>query len=96
MANDLTINPLRVDTAGAGAIVTTPIRIHKIRWTGATTAGHTAVIRDQNNNHFWSSVASGANYVEESDFSTDQLQRNVINGLIVPTLGSGVLHIYEG
>ena len=93
MANDLTLNPLKIDTAG-NDLLTTPLRVRKIRWVGGTTAGHTAVIQDQNSNPFWSSVASAANYVEESDFSTDDSQRTVLNGLSV-TLGSGTLYIYQ-
>lgn len=94
MANDITKYPLVIDTAGAGAILTTPFRIKKIRWVNGTTAGHTAIVQDQNGNLFWESIASGANYVEESDFTHDESQRNIINGLKVPTLGSGKLEIY--
>lgn len=94
MANDITKCPLVIDTASGTAVLTHAIRIKKIRWVNGTTAGHTAVIQDQNSNLFWESIASGANYVEESDFTHDESQRNVINGLKVPTLGSGKLEIY--
>lgn len=94
MANSTTLNPLVIDTSGASAILTTPIRIRKIRWTGGTTAGHTAIVKDQNDNAFWESIASGSNYVEESDFSTIDSNSIRINGLKVTALGSGKLYIY--
>lgn len=94
MANNITNYPYVIDTAGAGTIIGTPLRIIKIRWTGATTAGHQAILQDQNGNLFWESVADAANYVEESDFAKYNSQRNVINGFKVPTLGSGKLEIY--
>lgn len=94
MANSTTLNPLVIDTAGGSAILTTTIRVRKIRWTGGSTAGHAAVVQDQNGNAFWESLASGANYVEESDFSTIDSNAIRINGLKVPTLGSGKLYIY--
>ena len=95
MANDLTGNPLKIDTADPGAIITTDIKISKIRWVGATTAGHQAVVHDQNSNLFWESICPGDNYVEESDFTTTNQNKRTIHGLIVPTLGSGKLYIYE-
>ncbi|MGL5936025.1 MAG: hypothetical protein ACRCZI_10460 [Cetobacterium sp.] len=95
MANEFSRYPIVIDTPGAGDILTTPIRIKKIRWVNATTAGHQAVVQDQNGNIFWETIASGPNYVEESDFSTDMSNRVVINGLEVPTLSSGKLYIYQ-
>lgn len=94
MANDFTHYPLVIDTASGSVLTTTSYRIKKIRWVGATTAGHQAVIYDANSNLFWESVCPGANYVEESDFTWDDSQRNVLAGFRVPTLGSGKLEIY--
>ena len=94
MANDLTKNPLVIDTASGSPALTTFIRIKKIRWIGATTAGHQAIVQDQNSNLCWESVASGANYTEETDFNLNGPQRMVLSGLRVPTLGSGKLEIY--
>lgn len=95
MANNIQNNPLIIDTAGAGTLISTPFRIKKVRWVGGTTAGHEATITDQNGTVFWTSVAVGVNYVEETDFSTMDRARTVLNGLKVPTLGSGKLYIYE-
>jgi hypothetical protein len=94
MANDITKNPLVIDTASGTAVLTHSLRIKKIRWVGGTTAGHTAIIQDQNSNLYWESICSGANYAEESDFTEDKSNRTLINGLKVPTLGSGKLEIY--
>ena len=52
-------------------------------------------MQDQFGNIFWESIAAGANYVEETDFSTDLTQRTVVSGLKVPTLGSSKIYIYE-
>lgn len=94
MANDLTKYPLVIDTASGSVLATYDIRVRKIRWVNGTTAGHQAVIQDQYGNLFWESYAAGANYVEESDFTCDWSQKNVLHGLKVPTLGSGKLEIY--
>lgn len=95
MANILTQNPHIIDTAGAGTIIETPINVKKIRWVGATTAGHSCIVKDKNDNIFWESVAAGANYVEETDFTTYYTQSSVLQGLRVTTLGSGRLYIYH-
>ena len=90
MSNDLTGDPYIIDTAAATVLSTNNLYIKSIRWVGGTTAGHTAIIQDQTGNVIWSSVASGANYVES------EIIEQWINGLIVPTLASGVLYIQIG
>ncbi len=95
MANNLQQNPLIIDTASGSALLTHAFRIKKIRWVGGTTAGHEAVLQHQNGQVFWASVCPGANYVEETDFSLMGQHRTVLNGIKVPTLGSGKLYIYE-
>lgn len=95
MANNITTNPMVIDTAGAGVIINVSLRIKKLRWVGGTTAGHAAVVKDKEGNIFWESVCPAANYVEETDFALHKSQRNVLNGLIVSTLGSGKLYLYE-
>jgi len=89
MANNVTNDPIIVDTPGAGVLVSDPIRVKGIRWVGATTAGHQAIVTDKNDNLKWKSVASGANNVE-SDFAE---REKLWNGLKVTTLQSGELHI---
>lgn len=94
MANVLNQNPYVIDTASATVLLTVPIRIKKIRWVGGTTLNHTASIQDQNSNVFWESTCPGQSYVEETDFTTYDSQSAVMNGLKVPTLGSGKVFIY--
>lgn len=94
MANDLTKAPLVIDTASGSALTTSSYKVKKIRWVGATTAGHSVVIQDQFARPFWESKAAGANYIEESDFSTYTSNNVVLSGILVPTLSSGKIYIY--
>ena len=82
-------NPLIVDTADATAVVTGNMEITGIRWVGATTAAHTAILQNAAGVVVWSAIISAANLVHESllPFRT--------KGLKVPTLGSGTLYIYR-
>ena len=82
-------NTWLIDTAAATVIDARLLRIVSIKWIGATTAGHTAVVTDAAGGRVWSSVAAGANF--ESG-SYEGGQQNIL-GLIVPTLASGVLEI---
>jgi hypothetical protein len=85
-----------IDTAGATLLRETlaygearDLHIRGLRWVGATTAGHTVVIQDSDSIVLWASVASGANYVEESDCpQTWQKDFKVV------TLASGILYVY--
>ena len=82
-----------IDTASTGTILTTdPVRVKGIRWVGASTAGHGAVVADQTGKVKWRSVASGANYVE-SDLIMTTPGTTPWNGLLVPILSSGSLFI---
>lgn len=85
-----------IDTAGAGDIEANSvgITIAKIRWVGGTTAGHEAKVTDAFDNVFWDTFATGANYVESDDFAQRNASKRTIDGLRVPTLGSGKLYIY--
>ncbi len=95
MANVLNQNPIIIDTAAGTVLLTVPIRVKKIRWVGGTTLGHTVSVQDQNSHEFWASTCPGSSYVEETDFTTYLHQSAVMNGLKVPTLGSGKLYIYQ-
>lgn len=92
MANDLLKNPWKVDTAAATVLTTAALRVRGVRWVGATTAGHTAIIHDQNARVVWSGVATGANYAESDMINTGDRGWDW-DGLIVPTLASGILYI---
>ena len=96
MANDLSKNPWVVDTASATAILTSWAAVAQIQWIGATTAGHEAIIQDQDGRVLWRRLAQGANQNFETVYAEAGQHggrgRNV-NGLLVPTLGSGILYI---
>lgn len=91
MANDLTKNPWVVDTAGSAAILTSWADIRSIQWIGGTTAGHAAIVQDQNGVVIWRRLAQGANQNFDSEFEGRFGRR--VNGLTVPTLDSGTLYI---
>ncbi|NGZ94944.1 MAG: hypothetical protein CV089_02215 [Nitrospira sp. WS110] len=97
MANSFRKWGVYVDTAGAGAVIPdgTDVRIRKIRWVAvAGQAAHRAVVQDSAGNPFWEGVCTGANYAESEDFVLGDKKFYTLNGLKVPTLGSGVLYIY--
>jgi hypothetical protein len=93
MAVDLTKNPWIIPFGDAGATVLSSdrLRIEKFRWIGGTTAGHTCVVQDAAGRKVWDSVATGANFVDDSTFLTPNFN---VKGLIVPTMASGILEIY--
>jgi len=93
MANDLTGNPLYIDTASANALLTSRIEVLTIRWySPSASAGHTVIVQDQDGNEKWPSVAAGSNHVEESKWFPDHPL--VMSGLLIPTLASGRLLIH--
>jgi len=81
---------LQLDTAGTTLIKDGPVFIKKIRWTGATTAGNTATIQNKEGATIWTSVATGANYVE------DALIEQWHSGVIMPTLTTGTIELSMG
>ncbi len=96
MANVYAAGRYIIDTAGSTLLRSTlspslnpGMRIAGIRWVGATTAGHTAVIQDVNSVTLWASVANAANYVEES-LAAPLLWTD----FKVTTLASGILYIF--
>ena len=93
MANDLTGNPLVIDTASTSVAVWSAqaARIQHVRWVGGTTAGHTCVIKDAAGHVKWAGVATGANYSEDSLLDEPV---TVKGGIFVSTLASGVVYIY--
>lgn len=96
MANARHNHWIIIDTASGSAVNLDKLLVNKIRWVGGATAGDRAVVQDAAGNTFWESVATGVNYVECDDFSTHghRSSGRLLNGLIVPTLGSGKLYIY--
>lgn len=85
-------NTWLIDTAAGTVIDARLLRILSIKWIGATTVGHQAIVTDSAGGRVWSDVANAANYVSASYEGGKQH----VLGLIVPTLGSGVLEIVLG
>jgi len=89
MSNLIDRDPMIIDTPGVSVLRTDPIRVRGIRWVGATTAGHQAIVTDQFGTIKWHSIANGGNNVEGDRLDNERLW----SGLIVPTLESGKLYI---
>ena len=88
--SDITNNPLVVDAASATALTTITFVATKIRWVGATMAGHTASVQNNSGTVKFAAEATGANYSESEHFDPPL----IFEGLKVPTLASGVIYIY--
>lgn len=92
-----------VDTAtpvtggGGNAITSDSVVISKIRWVSASAAAHHARVTDINQNVLWTSVASGANFIEESSFDDAMMGRSqrTLNGIRVVSLSSGILYLHR-
>ena len=91
MANDLNQNPWALDTPTTFSLCPgLHLRIAHIRWVGGTTAGHQAILNDDDSNLVWRGIAAGANHVE-SDIHNPRPK-----GLYASALQSGVLYVqYE-
>ena len=48
MANDLSANPWKIDTPGAGVIYAFPIKIVNLVWANFTTTGDQLIVQDLN------------------------------------------------
>lgn len=93
MANDLSADPLILDTANAANVVVQGNRfIYALHWVGATTAGHAAELQVKSTSRtWWKGTATG----NGSDVWTI-LKLATPGDLILPTLGSGILYVYQG
>ena len=95
MANQTKGNPWIIDTGGADDLVPDSGSVidRGFRWVGGSTAGHTCVVKDGNDLVVWESLATAANFKDESRFDNDR-GLAVPNGLVVSTISSGKLYIY--
>jgi hypothetical protein len=89
MANDISANPWKIDTPGAGAIYAFPIKIDNIVWANEAAAA-TLLITDVNGKTIVSATAS----TNSSDNHFGKI--GWVRGLIVPTLSGGVVTIAIG
>lgn len=93
MSNNVTRNPLYIDTAAASAVILGRLEITKIRWVSTTaSAGHQCVIQDGNGDPVWESVAPADDHVDSDGWTDDNPL--AVTGLIVPTLSSGAVYIH--
>ena len=92
MANDVTTNPIIIDTADATAkIISHSLMISSIRWVTDATANDAAIVADGNLKVKWESQATAGAYTEaEKDFEPHLWLQD---GLIVTELESGTLYI---
>lgn len=82
-----------IDTASASAIVYTGrVRIAKIRWVGATTAGHKATLKDSDGQIIWDATAPLTPTNELESF----VERWVLRDILCTVLGSGILYVSVG
>lgn len=87
MANEFHDNYWILDTLGT--VSEEPVKIRAIRWVSAgAAAGHQIVLTDADGNTVWETVATGANYVEESRVPVD------VPSLTLFARSSGTVYIY--
>ena len=75
-------------TASADAVLG-KMKIDFIRWVGATTAGHSCILKDTAGNVLFESEADGANFIDVHSLPL------VVDGIDVDTMDSGTLYIYQ-
>ena len=68
------------------------MRIRQIEWANVTNLGDIAKVSDGNNRTFWHRGATVAHFNEETIYVG--VLGKLVNGLTVPTLGSGTLYIH--
>ena len=92
-SNVLTQNPIIVDTVAATALITGYFEVVAIRWHSCGTAGHDAIVQNAAGTVKWQANCSTSTLQDEqSSWPVDAPLR--MQGLLVPTLGSGTLLIY--
>lgn len=90
-ANDFSNDPWILDTAGAGVVYSGDVRVACIKWVGATTVGHQAILQDGNSKVVWEELSPGSNFVTSECKGSGYLFRG---GVRLTTLGSGKVYLY--
>ena len=91
MANDLTTNPIFLDTASVGAIDQIRRYVKSVRWVSeSASAGDNAQLKNGAGVIKWESVAAGANHVD-ADLIEDWWE-----GIDMDLLDTGNVYIYLG
>ena len=88
MANQLASLPWSVDTPSASPVFSGQVKVSHFLWSGYQNTTDQVVVTDKNGNPVFQSVGNADLSPVSSDFSFFW-----VNGLIVLTLGSGVLYI---
>lgn len=89
MANDISANPWKLDTPGAGVIYAFPVKIKNIVWANYAAAA-TLVLQDVNGKDIINATAPGVG--QSWNFG----EFNWVRGIKMPTLSSGELTIAIG
>ena len=89
MANDISANPWKIDTASASTIYAGPVKIDNVIWANQAVAA-TLLVQDVNGKDIIRATATSG--------ITDQHFGKIgwVRGLVVPTLSSGELTIAIG
>lgn len=92
MANRAKSGVICLDTASPTPFTSNNVFIRRMKWVSpVATAGDRAVLQDAAGNSIWEGVAVGTQY------DTGTFELNVrVQGILVPTLGSGTIYLYVG
>lgn len=96
MANDITTNPLVLDTAAATAIVSNLIKITALKWTvdNAGADNDTCVLSDKNGKVVYEEILNVATNGTLQAPPMNFAPPLKVNGLIMTTLSGGKLYVY--
>jgi hypothetical protein len=89
MANDISANPWKIDTASATPVYSFPVKIENIIWANEAAAA-TLLIQDINGKDIIRATATTG--ISEQSFG----KIGWVRGLVVPTLSSGEITIAIG
>jgi len=89
MVNQIGPRHFLIDTPGVDPLWMAQLKVTSITWTGATTAGHSAIVTNQSGTR----VIFDAKASEANDFESSVYDPGWVDGLAVPTLQSGKLMI---
>jgi hypothetical protein len=89
MVNQIGPRHFLIDTPGATPLWLTWLKVISITWTGATTAGHQAIVTNASGTR----VIFDAKASEANDFESAVYDPGWVEGLVVTTLQSGKLMI---
>jgi hypothetical protein len=93
MANDISANPWKIDTAGAGTIYAFPVRIGNINWSNYSLGvSQTCQVQDVNGKDILLAVTGTGTQMQPTNTGVI----GWVRGLKVTTLGSGELTITIG